>query len=37
MSYAAQTLARTRCHCSEGQIFCEFCRALAARIIAGRY
>lgn len=37
MSDAAQTLDRTRCHCSEGLIFCEFCRALAARIIAGRY
>lgn len=37
MSLTAQTLARTRCHCTEAELYSDFCRMLATRIIAGNY
>lgn len=37
MSNAAWVLEKTRSHYCEDDTFCECCRRLAARIIAGSY
>jgi hypothetical protein len=37
MSTTAWVLEHTRCHFGKDEIFCDCCRHLAARIIAGNY
>lgn len=40
MSLAAEALSRVRCHCCDGEfgeLCAEYCRSVAARLIAGDY